>query len=109
MRVGNQVFVSGTAPVDEQGNTFAPNDAYAQTQRCFEIIGKALHQLGASLEDVVRTRLYVTDVSRWEEFAKAHHQIFASHPPVNTMVEIKSLMSPDMLIEVEVDAICESD
>lgn len=109
MRVGNQIFVSGTAPVDDQGHTYAPDDAYAQTKRCFAIIQTALQRLGGDLEDVVRTRLYVTDMSRWEDIARAHHELFVGHPPVNTMVEIKGLIEPDMLVEVEVDAVCDPD
>jgi enamine deaminase RidA (YjgF/YER057c/UK114 family) len=105
MRVGDQIFVAGTAPVDDQGSTFAPGDAYAQTRRCFEIIEAALQALGGQLSDVVRTRLYVTDMGRWEAYAQAHQELFAEHPPVNTMVEIAALINPDMLIEVEVEAL----
>ncbi|HEY9762780.1 MAG TPA: RidA family protein [Trichocoleus sp.] len=105
MRVGNQIFVAGTAPSDGKGGTFAPGDAYAQTRRCFEIIQAALEELGSDLSDVVRTRLYVTDMSRWEEFAQAHQELFGDYPPVNTMVEIPKLINPDMLIEVEVEAL----
>ncbi|WOD40463.1 RidA family protein [Nodosilinea sp. E11] len=107
LRVGQQIFVSGTAPSDGQGGTFAPGDAYAQTQRCFEIIQQALEELGADLRDVVRTRIYVTDMTRWEEIAAAHQELFADHPPVNTTVEIPALINPDMLVEIEVEALCE--
>ncbi|PSN18563.1 hypothetical protein C7271_11905, partial [filamentous cyanobacterium CCP5] len=105
LRVGNQIFVSGTAPSDGNGGTFAPGDAYAQTQRCFEIIAEALEGLGSGLEDVVRTRLYVTDLSRWEDFARAHLDLFADNPPVNTMLQIPQLIDPDMLVEVEVEVL----
>ncbi|WP_017301224.1 Rid family hydrolase [Nodosilinea nodulosa] len=105
LRVGQQIFVSGTAPSDGQGGTFAPGDAYAQTKRCFEIIQQALQEVGADLSDVVRTRIYVTDMAHWEAIARAHHELFADHPPVNTTVEIPALMNPDMLVEVEVDAL----
>jgi len=108
LRVGQQVFVSGTSPSDGQGGTFAPGNAYAQTQRCFEIIQQALVELGADLSDVVRTRIYVTDMSRWEEVARAHQERFADHPPCNTMVEISALINPDMLVEIEVEALCEA-
>lgn len=108
MRVGQQIFVSGTSPSDGQGGTFAPGDAYAQTQRCFEIIQQALADLGADLSDVVRTRIYVTDMSRWQEVAQAHQERFADHPPCNTMVEIPALINPDMLVEIEVEALCET-
>lgn len=105
LRVGVQIFVSGTAPADGQGGTFAPGDAYAQTKRCFEIIQTALQELGADLSDIVRTRLYVTDFTYWQEFARAHQELFGDHPPASCMVEIKALINPDMLIEVEADAI----
>lgn len=108
MRVGQQVFVSGTSPSDGQGGTFAPGDAYAQTQRCFEIIQQALEELGADLSDVVRTRIYVTDMGRWEEIARAHQERFADHPPCNTTVAIPALINPDMLVEIEVEALCEA-
>jgi enamine deaminase RidA (YjgF/YER057c/UK114 family) len=107
MRVGNQIFVSGTASVDEQGETFAPGDAYAQTMRCFAIIQTALQSLDADLDDIVRTRLYLTDMSLWEDIARAHYEVFADYPPVNTMVEIPGLMRPDMVVEVEAEALCE--
>ncbi|MBD0269705.1 RidA family protein [Pseudanabaena sp. FACHB-2040] len=109
MRIGNQIFVAGTAPSDGEGGTFAPGDAYAQTKRCFEIIQKALQDLGGDLPDIVRTRLFVTDMSRWEEFAQAHQELFADYPPVNTMVEIPGLVNPDMLVEVEVEALLDDD
>jgi enamine deaminase RidA (YjgF/YER057c/UK114 family) len=107
LRVGQQVYVSGTAPSDDQGGTFAPGDAYAQTRRCFEIIQQALADLGADLSDVVRTRVYLTDMGRWEEVAQAHRELFADHPPCNTTVEIPALIHPDMLVEIEVEALCE--
>lgn len=107
LRIGNQIFVSGTAPIDDVGETFAPEDAYAQTKRCFEIIQKALQDLGADLPDIVRTRLFVTDITCWEAYARAHQEIFADCPPVNTMVEINRLIHPDMLVEVEVEAYCQ--
>jgi len=105
LRAGNLVFVTGTAPLAEDGSTVAPGDAYAQTRRCFEIIAAALEELEAKLSDVVRTRLFVTDIARWEDFARAHAEVFAAHPPCTTMVEVKSLIDPEMLIEIEVDAV----
>ncbi|WP_263970685.1 RidA family protein [Leptolyngbya sp. KIOST-1] len=108
LRVGQQIFVSGTAPSDGEGGTFAPGDAYAQTHRCFAIIQHALQELGADLSDTVRTRIYVTDMGRWEEVAQAHHELFADCPPVNTTVEIPALMNPDMLVEVEIEALCDA-
>jgi enamine deaminase RidA (YjgF/YER057c/UK114 family) len=106
VKVGNLIYISGTTPVDEAGAMFAPADAYAQAKRCFEIIQKALQDLGADTTCVVRTRMFVTDISLWGEFGRAHQEFFAENPPATTMVEVKSLIDPLMLIEVEVDAVC---
>lgn len=100
-----QVLVSGTAPVADDGGTFAPGDAYAQARRCFEIALGAMADLGAGAADVVRSRMFVTDIARWAEFGRAHGEVFAAHPPVTSMVEVRALIAPDMLIEVELDAI----
>lgn len=105
VRVGNHIYISGTAPIDTTGKVFAPGDAYAQGKRCFEIIHQALQDLGADQSSVVRTRMFVTEISRWAEFGKAHQEFFGENPPASTMVEVKSLVDPAMLIEVEVDAI----
>ena len=109
IRAGDHLYVTGTAPVDEFGECFAPGDAYAQAKRCLEIIRMALLDLGADLTCVVRTRMFVTDISRWEEYGQAHAEFFAQNPPATTMVEVKSLIDPAMLIEIEVDAMCLSD
>ena len=106
IRAGNTIYVSGTAPLGEDGRCFAPGDAYAQTRRCLEIIRGALQELGADLRDVVRTRMFVTDISRWAEYGRAHGELFADHPPATSMIEVKSLIDPDMLIEIEVEAVC---
>lgn len=108
LRAGNLIFITGTAPVADDGAVFAPNDAYRQTQRCLEIIRKSLQALGADLRHIVRTRLYVTDIRRWEEFGRAHRECFAGHPPCATMVEVTGLIDPAMLIEIEADAVCDS-
>jgi isochorismate pyruvate lyase len=105
LRVGERIFVTGTAPVAEGGGVHAPGDAYQQARRCFEIIGRALGELGADLSAVVRTRMFVTDISRWAEFGRAHREAFADHPPTTTMVEVRALIDPEMLIEVEADAV----
>lgn len=104
LRAGNLIYLSGTAPVGEDGHTFAPGDAYAQAHRCFEIIQTTLAAMDAGLRQVVRTRMYVTDISQWEAFGKAHQEFFGEHPPVTTMVEVNALISADMLIEVEAEA-----
>jgi len=102
---GNHVFVSGTAPVAPGGGTYAPGDAYGQARRCFEIIDRALQELGVSRAAVTRTRMFVTDISRWAECGRAHAEFFGAAPPATTMVEVRKLISEDMLIEVEADAV----
>ena len=104
LKAGNTIYLSGTAPVGEDGRTHAPDDGYAQARRCLEIVQAALAEMGAQMSQVVRTRLYVTDISRWQEYGKAHQEFFGDYPPVTSMVEVKGLISPDMLIEIEVDA-----
>jgi len=106
LKAGSTIYISGTAPVGEDGRTYAPGDAYAQTRRCFEIIQRALLELGADLGNVVRTRMYVTDISRWQEYGRAHGELFADHPPVTAMIEVKALIDPEMLVEIEVEAVC---
>ena len=104
VRVGQHVHVSGTAPVAEGGGTHAPGDIYAQTKRCLEIILSALEQAGASAKDVVRTRMFVTDISQWEKAGRAHGDVFGEIRPATTMVEVSALIEPDMMVEVEADA-----
>jgi len=106
VRAGNLIFITGTAPVADDGSTFAPGNAYAQTKRCFKIIEKALNDLGAGLPDVVRTRMYITDFECFDQIAKAHSELFSEHPPGATMVEVAALVHSDMLIEIEVEAVC---
>ena len=108
LKAGNHIYVTGTAPVNPDGTTHAPGDPYAQTTRCLEIILTALEDLGASREHVVRTRLYVTDIDSFEEFGKAHREVFEYHPPCTTMVEVTALVAPDMLVEIEADAVVDA-
>ncbi len=105
LRAGDHIYVTGTVSVAEGGGVHAPGDAYGQARRCFEIIERALGDLGADLASVVRTRMFVTDISRWAEFGRAHGEVFAQHPPATTMVEVKALIDPEMLIEIEADAV----
>ena len=105
VRSGDTIVVTGTAPVGDDGEVVAPGDAYAQAQRCFVLIERALADLDARLEHIVRTRMFVTDISRWREFGRAHREVFGDHPPATTMVEVRALIDPDMLIEIEADAI----
>lgn len=107
--IGPHVYVGGTAPVRPEGGTHAPGDAYAQTRRCFEIIEAALKELGGGLADVVRTRMYVTDISAWQEIGRAHAECLGQAVPAATMVEVRRLIADDMLIEIEVDAYLGSD
>lgn len=104
VRIGNIVEVSGTAPVDGD-KIFGAGNAYAQTKFCLQKIEKALIEAGASLKDVVRTRMFVTDISLWEEYGKAHGEFFKEIKPVTTMVEVKALIDPEMLVEIETTAI----
>lgn len=104
LRAGQTIYLSGTAPIAADGITFAPGDAYAQACRCFEIIRDTLAAMDSGLHQVVRTRMYVTDISQWKAFGKAHQEFFGEHPPVTAMVEVKGLINPDMLIEVEAEA-----
>jgi isochorismate pyruvate lyase len=109
VRAGQQIFVGGTAPVAAGGGTHAPGDAYAQARRCLEIIVQALAELGAAPRHVVRTRMFVTDIARWAEYGRAHAELFGAHPPATSMVEVKALIAPDMLIEIEADAVVTDD
>ncbi len=106
VRVGNIVEVSGTTAVDGD-QVIGMNDLYKQAVFIFRKIELALREAGAEIKHVVRTKMYVTDISRWEEAANAHAEIFKNIRPAATMVEIKSLIHPDLLIEIEVTAIIE--
>jgi len=105
LRAGDRVFVTGTAAVDPDGGVHGPDDGYAQAMRCLEIIREALEGVGAGLEHVTRTRMFVTDIDRWREYGRAHAEVFGAHPPTTTMVEVRRLIHPEMLIEIEADAV----
>jgi len=104
VRVGNRIYVTGTTALDENGEIVGVNDAYAQTVQVFRNIERALDRLGAGLEHVVRTHMFVTDISRWEEYGRAHGEFLRHVMPATTMVEVSRLIDPRMLIEIEVDA-----
>ena len=105
VRVGNQVWVSGTTATDGEGRVVGKGDAYGQTRQAIANIGRALAQAGARLEDVVRTRIYVTDIAQWEAIGRAHGEAFAAIRPATAMVEVSRLIDADMLVEIEADAV----
>ena len=105
LRSGPSIAVSGTAPLGPDGQTVGHGDPEAQARRCFEIIREALEKLGAGLPDVVRTRIYLTDIRNWEAVAKVHGELFRDARPVTTVVQIVAFVDPDWLIEVEADAV----
>ncbi|MBK7227518.1 MAG: RidA family protein [Ignavibacteriales bacterium] len=104
VKIGNIIEIAGTTSV-EGGKVIGVNDAYLQTKVILQKIEKALIEAGASLNDVVRTRMFVTDISLWEEYGKAHGEFFKDIKPVTSMIEVKALIDPDMLIEIEATAI----
>jgi len=105
VRMGNVVEVSGTVAADENGNVVGRDDAYQQTRYILQKIETALEQAGASLRDVVRTRMFVTDISRFNEYGKAHGEVFSQIKPCTAMYEVKGLVAPEYLVEIEATAI----
>lgn len=109
VRIGNVVHVAGTTAVGAGGKVVGPGDAYTQTLQALRIIEAALIEAGATMRDVVRTRLYVTDITKWEEIGRAHGQFFRDVRPASTMVEVKRLIDPELMVEVEVEAVIQND
>jgi enamine deaminase RidA (YjgF/YER057c/UK114 family) len=107
VRAGNQIFVTGTTGIDETGKVVGVGDAYAQAAQALRNIEAVLKRAGASMRHVVRTRMFVTDISRWREIGRAHHEAFHDILPATTMVQVNGLIDPDMLVEIEVDAVVE--
>ena len=105
VRVGNMIEVAGTTAVDERGEIVGLNNPYEQTKYILVKIEKALIEAGASMKDVVRTRMFVTDISKWEEIGKAHGEFFRAIKPAASMIEVKGLINPNLLVEIEVTAI----
>jgi enamine deaminase RidA (YjgF/YER057c/UK114 family) len=105
VRVGPYIAVSGSAPVGTDGELVGVGDAYEQAKQCIRVIQSALEQAGAGLGDVVRTRMFVTDIEQWAEYSRAHKEAFGDVMPATSMVEVTRLIEPGMLIEIEADAI----
>jgi enamine deaminase RidA (YjgF/YER057c/UK114 family) len=105
VRAGGFVCVAGTAPLDAEGRTVAPGDAGAQARRCFEIVTRALEEAGATLADVVRTRILLTRIEDWEAVARVHGELFRDVRPANTVMQVTRFIDPEWLVEVEADAV----
>jgi enamine deaminase RidA (YjgF/YER057c/UK114 family) len=105
VRIGNIIEVSGTCAVDEHGQPYGSGDPYKQTQRILQIIEEAIQQCGGTMRDVIRTRTFTTDISKWEEIGRAHGEVFGSIRPVTSMVEVSRLISPEYTVEIEATAI----
>ncbi len=106
-RVGNIVAVTGTAPMNPDGTLNSPGDLYGQSKRCLEIIADVLAQAGASLDSVIRTRIFLTDMTRWKEAAKAHGEVFGQIKPATSFLGASALINPGWLVEIEADAVIE--
>jgi len=109
VKVGNMVWVSGTTATDGKGGIVGPGDPYAQAKQAIANIERALNMAGATLADVVRTRIYVTDIAQWEAVGRAHGEAFGAIRPASTMVEVRALISPELLIEIEAEALIAED
>ena len=109
VRVGSLISVSGTAPIGPDRKTVGRGDPSAQARRCFEIIRAALEEAGSSLSDVVRTRIFLTNIADWEKVAAVHGEFFRDVRPASTMVQVARLIEPDWLVEIEADAVVDSD
>ena len=107
VKAGNLVFVTGTVAIDDDGNVVGENDPYTQTKYIIQKVEKLLAKIDASLEDVVRTRMFVTDISKWEEIGRAHGEFFGEIKPATTMVEISKLISPEYMVEIEFELVLE--
>ena len=105
VRAGDFISVAGTAPLDAGGRTVGAGDAVAQARRCFEIVARALEELGAGVADVVRTRILLTRIEDWEAVARVHGEFFRDARPANTVMQVTRFIDPDWLVEVEADAV----
>lgn len=105
IKAGSMIMITGTTSVDENGDIVGVGDAYAQTKYIFQKIEKYLKEAGSSLDNVVWNRMYVTDISKWEDIGRAHAEFFKNIKPCATMVEVKGFIHPDMIVEIETEAI----
>jgi enamine deaminase RidA (YjgF/YER057c/UK114 family) len=109
VRVGNLIEVAGTTAVDDRGEVVGPNDPYRQATYALEKIGRALAEAGAGFENVIRTRIFVTDIARWEDVGRAHGEVFRDIRPAATLVQVASLVRSDLLVEIEATALVPED
>ena len=109
IRAGNWIAVSGTTASDENSQVVSPGDVYGQTVYIFHKIERALKEAGATLDDVIRTRVYLVNIAHWEQAARAHGEIFGQIRPANTLLQITALVDPAMLVEIEVDALVQDE
>ena len=109
VRVGRMVAVSGTAAIAPDGGVASPGNLYGQTKRCLEIIAQAIGRAGLGLDSVIRTRVMLTDISRWKEAARAHGEVFGEIKPASTFVEVKGLINREWLVEIEADCVADAD
>ena len=105
VRVGGLIEVAGTTAVNESGEVVGPDDPYLQAKYALEKIGRALAEAGAGFENVIRTRMFVTDIDRWEDVGRAHGEVFRDIRPASTLVQVASLVRPDLLVEIEATAV----
>ena len=109
VRAGNLISVSGTAPIGPDGKTVSPGNPSAQARRCFEIIRAALEDAGASMSNVVRTRMFLTNIDDWEKVGPVHGEFFRDIRPASTIVQVSRFIDPDWLVEIEADAVIQMD
>ena len=107
VRIGNIVAVTGTAPIAKDGSVYAPGNVYEQAKHCLSIIKNVIENAGGSLEDVIRTRIFLTDMETWKDAARAHGEFFSEIQPACTFVEVSRFINPEWLIEIEADAVLE--
>lgn len=104
LKAGDHIYITGTVSLDEKGSIFAPGEAYEQAKNCLKIIESTLLKFDVPCAKIVRTRMFVTDISQWKAFGRAHHEFFEQNPPTTSMLEVQRLIDPDLLVEIEAEA-----